>query len=271
MKKNNLKKGFVLPLVIAIVAILAIGGTVYLTTKEKVEAPVTDSVDVTDWKTYKNEKYGFEFKYPADWKIIPDSVFEKGNDLGFYKGDVRVMGVENPIREIGYHGLDLLRTEQIKIINNDFPLVKTLYVDDEDKMYRYIHISWAPSDWSMSGELWFTFRDGDMQREKEINQIISSLFFISPEPKTTTACTKDAMMCPDGSYVGRIGPKCEFVCPISDLLKICPDSKFTNKMPGPGTGTPSSYYILDGKRRELTEFDQNWVAANCVVKEYSAY
>lgn len=27
------------------------------------------------------------------------------------------------------------------------------------------------------------------------------------------ACTADAMQCPDGSYVGRSGPNCEFVCP----------------------------------------------------------
>lgn len=28
------------------------------------------------------------------------------------------------------------------------------------------------------------------------------------------ACTMDAKMCPDGSYVGRGGPKCEFAaCP----------------------------------------------------------
>ncbi len=27
------------------------------------------------------------------------------------------------------------------------------------------------------------------------------------------ACTADAMMCPDGSYVGRTGPDCEFICP----------------------------------------------------------
>ena len=26
-------------------------------------------------------------------------------------------------------------------------------------------------------------------------------------------CTADAMLCPDGSYVGRTGPQCEFVCP----------------------------------------------------------
>lgn len=26
-------------------------------------------------------------------------------------------------------------------------------------------------------------------------------------------CTADAMQCPDGTWVGRTGPKCEFVCP----------------------------------------------------------
>lgn len=31
----------------------------------------------------------------------------------------------------------------------------------------------------------------------------------TPEP---VACTMDAMMCPDGSYVGRSGPNCQFVC-----------------------------------------------------------
>lgn len=27
------------------------------------------------------------------------------------------------------------------------------------------------------------------------------------------ACTADAMQCPDGTWVGRTGPNCEFVCP----------------------------------------------------------
>lgn len=26
-------------------------------------------------------------------------------------------------------------------------------------------------------------------------------------------CTADAILCPDGSYVGRSGPNCEFLCP----------------------------------------------------------
>jgi len=39
----------------------------------------------------------------------------------------------------------------------------------------------------------------------------------TPEDSTDVdvpyACTMDAMQCPDGSYVGRTGPKCEFICP----------------------------------------------------------
>jgi hypothetical protein len=32
-------------------------------------------------------------------------------------------------------------------------------------------------------------------------------------PPWQQACTMEAMQCPDGSYVGRSGPNCEFVCP----------------------------------------------------------
>ncbi|MDP4020803.1 MAG: hypothetical protein Q8P58_02070 [Candidatus Adlerbacteria bacterium] len=34
-----------------------------------------------------------------------------------------------------------------------------------------------------------------------------------PPEEEPVFCTQDAMQCPDGSYVGRTGPNCEFVCP----------------------------------------------------------
>lgn len=40
---------------------------------------------------------------------------------------------------------------------------------------------------------------------------------LTPDPATEDEdmimCTMDAMQCPDGSYVGRSGPNCQFVCP----------------------------------------------------------
>ena len=37
----------------------------------------------------------------------------------------------------------------------------------------------------------------------------------NPPTGGVVACTMDAKMCPDGSYVGRSGPNCEFVCPVT--------------------------------------------------------
>ncbi|MSR70482.1 hypothetical protein EXS62_00335 [Candidatus Kaiserbacteria bacterium] len=43
----------------------------------------------------------------------------------------------------------------------------------------------------------------------------AGIWYVSAQPKSDEQvfCTADAMQCPDGSYVGRSGPHCEFVCP----------------------------------------------------------
>jgi hypothetical protein len=53
-------------------------------------------------------------------------------------------------------------------------------------------------------------------------------------------------------------------------LQVCPDEMINNQMPGPG-GQKASYYIVDGKRREISEFDANWVAQNCTVPAQTVY
>lgn len=35
----------------------------------------------------------------------------------------------------------------------------------------------------------------------------------TPTEEEGVICTMDAMQCPDGSWVGRTGPNCQFVCP----------------------------------------------------------
>jgi len=56
----------------------------------------------------------------------------------------------------------------------------------------------------------------------------------SPAGSGQVACTQEAKLCPDGSYVGRTGPKCEFVsCPggNNDLWKTASDNGISFQYP----------------------------------------
>ena len=44
--------------------------------------------------------------------------------------------------------------------------------------------------------------------------------FIFKNEVEPMACTMDAMMCPDGTAVGRTGPNCEFVCPALPTVEV---------------------------------------------------
>jgi len=43
-------------------------------------ATTTEEIDTSNWKTYRNEEYGFEFKYPGEWVIE-----EKNSDILFWR------------------------------------------------------------------------------------------------------------------------------------------------------------------------------------------
>ncbi|MEK7128199.1 MAG: hypothetical protein AAB933_01370 [Patescibacteria group bacterium] len=55
------------------------------------------------------------------------------------------------------------------------------------------------------------------------------------------------------------------------LLKLCPSEKISNQMPVPGGTRHTTYFILNGQRRELSEFDLSWVEKNCTVKEHVVF
>lgn len=58
--------------------------------------------------------------------------------------------------------------------------------------------------------------------------------------------------------------------PKKNLTRVCPDKWVNNQMPGE-TEIPRQYFVVDGKRRELAEFDLNWIKQHCKVKPEFVY
>jgi hypothetical protein len=55
---------------------------------EQVATSTSDEIDTSDWKTYRNEEYGFEFRYPKDW------LMEKNAGINFKPSIVSITGPE---------------------------------------------------------------------------------------------------------------------------------------------------------------------------------
>ena len=86
------------------------------------------------------------------------------------------------------------------------------------------------------------------------------------------------------TFVGSDDPSEFFLCENScmgteqkqALLRVCPEEKIINAMPTSGSESlggydagvpPREYFILNGERREIEEFDMNWVEENCSFEE----
>ena len=72
-----------------------------------------------------------------------------------------------------------------------------------------------------------------------------------------------------------VGYTCQPQTVASSLLRACPSQVIINQMPAyqsySNQNLPSTYYIYNGQRHELSEFDQAWVAGNCNIPVQQAY
>jgi len=112
--KNN-QRGFIVSVLLGIIALLVIGGGVYVYQNKKTEVPAVVDTEIqqpvqaqqqtnsipADWKTYKNTKYTFKFRYPPEWtinevKVIPSFVFRLELYSSDYKFSSDYRGTEFP-------------------------------------------------------------------------------------------------------------------------------------------------------------------------------
>ena len=85
-----------------------------------------------------------------------------------------------------------------------------------------------------------------------------------PKNNKPVACTQEAKLCPDGSYIGRTGPNCEFVpCPEqkSETAKLTPEATIEGYAKALKIGDIDGalkYVSIDAQERQrdfLTEVD----------------
>jgi hypothetical protein len=55
---------------------------------------------------------------------------------------------------------------------------------------------------------------------------------------------------------------------LTSKIAECPDEKIINRMPGSGE---SSYYIKDSARKEISDYDSQWVETNCNIPTQTVY
>lgn len=184
---KNTQKGFILPLFI-IIAILVVGGGTYVYVNKKVavnfvEQNNASSTDqYSSWKTYKDDKYGFEFKYPNNLSIRtlnvsgPDGSIEHqlyvqgltGIDID---SSPRLVGVLSPARNKsnGEGGKDF------------FNLGKAIFHDNSSSCgSNYQIVTRNSYDFSF-------FSDASCSYNSEITEIYSTFKFISQKEITISS------------------------------------------------------------------------------------
>ncbi|MDX9893789.1 MAG: hypothetical protein RB292_05300 [Patescibacteria group bacterium] len=99
----------------------------------------TEEIDTSDWLTYRNEEYGFEFKYPGDWSLF------------VYKNDIIALSSGGHIINKDYPGeiiISMSSFQDKSLIDFHRSKGKYLYDDDfynlllisNNKIYKLDHI-----------------------------------------------------------------------------------------------------------------------------------
>ena len=212
-----------------------------LTNKQIEASPTTESTPTSDpienWRSYTNEKLGFSFKL-APIFIYPKSILPSEGNVFSNKDSISspLELSENDIllESTVYTNIDKTSLKKIGIalsssigstISQPFQPIgnikKLTNLENGGSIFEESPIN--PNEASYYIAIWknndnihvlkvFAINNVLTDNKISFEQMVKSYIFNNLPNET--ACTMDAKICPDGSAVGRSGPKCEFApCP----------------------------------------------------------
>ena len=94
------------------------------------EAPeITSDIDTSDWKTYRNEEYGFEVKYPIEWAIDKDKT--NNSEVVFVMKDVPGRESIKVEKNADYTSYENLKISKLNEFKKYFVSSKEIIIDGE--------------------------------------------------------------------------------------------------------------------------------------------
>ncbi|OHA45895.1 MAG: hypothetical protein A3A80_04450 [Candidatus Terrybacteria bacterium RIFCSPLOWO2_01_FULL_44_24] len=142
----------------------------------------TELGDISDWKTYRNEKYGFEFMYPNDWNIdsgstqIYKDLYVVINPPISLKGHTNGISISS-IAEYNNQTLDeilavICKSDKIECIKNQNGVYYSR-VSSTNAYGQYVLIASIPIEKQL---VMFEEELGDNESAKSINVSIENIF-----------------------------------------------------------------------------------------------
>ena len=196
------------------------------------DKPITISKtnqETTYWTTYTDPLYQFSFKYPQNVlsnfsingqtpSVYPSTVVKKTQVTPPLPTE-EPYGVVLDIRAWEYPGSITSFLQSGSVTGYNYATEKAVKVAGVNSIvvetkigttYRYTYFL-KKNNFIYKFELTSPKQITLDGNKPLLDKIVSTVTFLET---TKVFCTMEAKLCPDGSYVGRIGPKCEFApCP----------------------------------------------------------
>ena len=199
-----------------------------------------NTAPATSWQTYRFNTgdfpgmsyLAFEIKYPASWSYKKMS----GNVeyIAFYP-----KAIQNEL-EVG-----AMITNAPIVLNMSENNMTGAVSNNSQKHKNFV---------TSNGEIRAYLGLANSKYQKEFDEMAKSFVFKDIKKSTPINSIPDSQT-------------------IVNKLRVCPTNKITDQMPTviPNDNPPSTYFILNGQRRELSEFDLDWVSKNCSIKNEVVY